>query len=224
MAAQAAMKKKFLLRYKKPARVLVLVLALAAISAPALIVGLSPGGFSNVSFSALRVLGLYAFTLLFMSIVTGAARTQFYMIFRPKRVYNFHIAAGVLGFGFALAHGVIVLVTKHYVGHSGIWVIGPVTLGLLVLTIYVAFDKRRLAHVWRAIHIINYAIFVGIFIKAMTIGTDVRTIDTTAHVMRVIMVAYVVIAAGAVGLRLRGIAERRNRARGKEEHGRIATD
>jgi DMSO/TMAO reductase YedYZ heme-binding membrane subunit len=215
--APGAQKRRFLIAHKRPLKVIGISLAVAALAAPMLVVGLSPGGFSNASFSALRVLGLMAFTLIFLSILTGAMRPEFYMVYNHSRVYRFHIATGALGFCLALAHGVIVLVTKHYVGHPAVWIVGPVALGLLVVTIWAALDKRRLAVIWRAIHQINYLIFVAIFIKAVMIGSDVVTVDITSEIMKSLMILYVVLAAGALAVRMRDYRKMSARRRSRRE-------
>lgn len=195
-------RQKFVLAHKRPLRVVVILLAAAALAVPLLVVGLGPGGFAGASYTALRLFALYAFTLIFMEIVTGAARAEFYMLFKPLRVYRFHIAAGAAGFGMALAHGLIVLFTGSYRAFSAVWLIGPVTLGLLCVTVYVALDKHRLSAVWRRIHQLNYLIFVAVFVKAVIIGSDVRTPTASARFMLVVMVLYMAIAALAVVVRV----------------------
>jgi DMSO/TMAO reductase YedYZ heme-binding membrane subunit len=78
-----------------------------------------------------------------------------------------------------------------------------------------ALEKNRLVHVWRAVHILNYLIFLAIFIKAMIIGTDVSAAAATAELMKSVMILYVVLAAAATTLRVidrRKIAARRRRA------------
>jgi len=213
---KTAPRRKFLLAHKRPVKTVVLLLAAGALAAPLLVVGLSPGGFSNASFSALRLCALYSFTLIFMNIVTGAARLPVYMLFNPRRAYIFHLTTGALGFSLAVAHGAIVVVTRHYAGRNAIWLIGPIALGALAVTIFVALDKKRLRRVWRRIHQINYLIFVAIFIKAMVIGSDIVTHDATSYVMKTLMIIYVVIAAGATAYRVwdyeRAAARRRLRA------------
>jgi hypothetical protein len=205
-------RRRFLLAHKKPVKATVLVLTTAALAAPFLVVGLSP----NPLFSALRLTGLLAFTLIFLSIVTGAVRTPMYMVFNPRRAYVFHIATGVLGFFLAVAHGTIILVTKHWQGYKAFWIIGPVALGLLVLTIYAALDKKRLPRIWRRIHQINYLIFVAVFVKAVLIGSDLVTADTTSYVMKTLMILYMVIATAATAYRVMDyekMAARRRRRR-----------
>jgi hypothetical protein len=197
-------RRRFLLAHKKPVKATVLVLTTAALAAPFLVVGLSP----NPLF--------LAFTLIFLSIVTGAVRTPMYMVFNPRRAYVFHIATGVLGFSLAVAHGTIILVTKHWQGYKAFWIIGPVALGLLVLTIYAALDKKRLPRIWRRIHQINYLIFVAVFVKAVLIGSDLVTADTTSYVMKTLMILYMVIATAATAYRVMDyekMAARRRRRR-----------
>lgn len=185
-----------------PLRVVLVVAALAALAAPALIVGLSAGGFGGAKAATLRLAGLYAFTLMFFSIVTGALAPRFYILFDPRRAYRFHIACGAAGFGLAVVHGTVVLVTGYFRGYNAVWVIGPVVIALMAVTIATALDHHRLPRVWRAMHQINYALFAAIFVKALVIGQDVSAPTAAARAMKAIMVLYVALAAAALLARL----------------------
>ena len=205
----------FLIKHRKAAKAVVLAFAALALAVPLLVVGLSAGHFAGGKVPAIRLLGLYAFTFAFFNIMTGALAPRFYMVFNPAREYLFHIVSGTLTLAFAVAHGTTVLATTFYRGFSAFWIIGPVALGLLVITVVTALEKNRLAHVWRAVHILNYLIFLAIFIKAMIIGTDVSAATATAELMKSVMILYVVLAAAATTLRVidrRKIAARRRRA------------
>lgn len=202
----------FLAKHRKVLRIVILVLAVCALAAPVIVVGLSPGGFSPAGPAAIRLLGLYAFTLIFFNIMTGALAWRFYMIFNPVREYLFHIVAGTAGFSLAIAHGAVVFSMVFFRGFNKVWIVGPVALGLLALTISTAIEKERFQGLWRKIHVINYAIFVGIFIKAVIIGTDVAAPGTWAGVMEALMIVYVVLAAGATAVRLADL-ERQEGAR-----------
>jgi len=208
--------RRFLIEHKRPARVVTLAFAALALAAPLLVVGLSAGHFGGGKVTAIRLLGLYAFTFAFFNIMTGALAPRFYMVFNPPREYLFHIVSGSLALAFAIAHGTIVLATTFYRGFSAFWVIGPVALGLLLLTVVTALEKNRLAHIWRAVHILNYLIFLAIFVKAMVIGTDVSVATTGAYAMKSVMILYVLLAAAATVIRVvdrqRLVARRRSAA------------
>ena len=136
-----------------------------------------------------------------------------YGLFKPIRAYRFHIACGAAGFMLALVHGVIVLSERYFRGFSSLWVIGPVVLGMLAVTVFAALDKKRLPRIWRRIHQINYVLFVAIFIKALLIGTDIKSPLGYAVALKVLFIAYVVVAALATAFRIsRGEAERRARS------------
>jgi len=205
--------RRFIVSHRAPLRVALLALAAAALAAPILVVGLSPGHFQNVSFSVLRLAALYAFTLIFLNILTGALRVQSYMLFNPRRVYRFHIVTGLAGFALAAAHGFVVVATGHYQNRPLVWVIGPVALALLLVTMAAALDRKRWPGIWRRIHQVNYVIFVAIFVKAILIGSDVVTITPTAQAMKAIMILYVVVAALAAAVRVRDYLSARVRAR-----------
>lgn len=165
--------------------------------------------------TVLRIFALEAFTLIFVSIVTGSQTRLLYRLFKPKRAYRFHIDCGAAGFTLALAHGVIVLSERFFGGFSSLWVIGPVVLGCLMVTIFAALDKRRLVRIWRRIHQINYVLFVAILVKALAIGTDLKGPLAYTVVLRAIFIVYAVVAAAATAGRVwqHEVDERRRQAR-----------
>jgi len=66
------------------------------------------------------------------------------------------------------------------------------------------------------VHILNYLIFLAIFVKAMVIGTDVSVATTGAYAMKSVMILYVLLAAAATVIRVvdrqRLVARRRSAA------------
>jgi DMSO/TMAO reductase YedYZ heme-binding membrane subunit len=165
-------------------------------------VSISGGAATVPLFTAVRILGLEAFTLIFVNIVTGAQSRWFYQLFKPRSFRRFHIVCGVLGFLLALAHGVIVLAKRYWSGYNAIWVIGPVALAMLAITIFAGLDRKRLPRIWRRIHQINYLIFVAVFAKAVVIGTDLVSGGAHADALKVVFIVYVVVAALAVAARI----------------------
>lgn len=196
---------------------------IAMLALPAVMVTLSgSAGFSL--FTATRVLGLEAFTLIFVNIVTGAESRFFYRLFKPRPMSRFHIATGAAGFLMALAHGVIVLAKSYFKGHSALWVIGPAALVLLAVTVFAALDRKRLPRVWRRIHQINYLIFLAVFIKAVAIGSDVSAPLGYATALKVVFSIYLAVAAVATALRIwqYGKATRKKRAKAAASAGEEA--
>jgi len=190
----------------------ILPLVFIAMMAVPLVLVLVWGGGGPAYVTTLRIMALEAFTLMFAGIATGSQTRVMYRLFKPKRAYRFHMACGAAGFVLALAHGVIVLSKRYFRGFSSLWVIGPVVLGLLAVTVFAALDKRRLPRIWRRIHQINYALFIAIFIKAISIGTDIKSPLGYAVALKVLFITYVVAAALATASRVsRGEAERRAR-------------
>jgi hypothetical protein len=188
---------------RRPAAAVLVALAACMLAAPPVILSASPVGWSNVTFSVARLTALYAFTLIFMNIVMGALAPFFYAVFGARGQYRIHVTTGVLGFLLALAHGQIVLIQRYYRGFSAVWIVGPVSLGLMVVSIWIALDRSRFKAVWRPIHQVNYLIFAAVFVKAVLIGTDFKAPGGTKLALTVLFSAYVGIAALALLARLR---------------------
>lgn len=70
---------------------------------------------------------------------------------------------------------VIVFIMHHYRDHPATWLIGPITLGLLIVTMAVAANRKKLPALWRRVHQLNYLIFVAVFVKALLIGTTLTS-------------------------------------------------
>jgi hypothetical protein len=200
---------------RKALKALLIAVFIIMLALPPILLAVSGTATQAPWFTALRILALEAFTLIFVNIFTGALARHFYGLFEPRPFQRFHIACGVLGFLMALAHGVIVIVQHHYRGHNAIWVVGPVALGLLAVTIFVALDRTRLPGVWRRIHQVNYVIFAAVFIKAMVTGSDLTSSGGYVTAMKALFVLYALIATLATVERIRiyGIDARRKRER-----------
>jgi DMSO/TMAO reductase YedYZ heme-binding membrane subunit len=183
-------------------RALLVTAFIAMVSLPPVMVAVSGGATQVPLFTALRILGLEAFTLIFVNIVTGASSRWFYRLFKPGPFRRFHIACGALGFLMALAHGVIVVSKRYWSGYNALWVVGPVTLALLALTVYAALDRKRLKQIWRRIHQINYLIFVAVFVKALIIGSDLTAGQIDAVVLKVTFILYAAVATLVTAVRI----------------------
>ena len=145
-----------------------------ALAIPPLAVGLSGTASADGLWTALRMGALWALTLLFVNIVTGAFRPWFGTVFRPRAVHRFHKAVGIAGFALALAHEVMAAVFG-IVGYDTIPVwLGPVALVLLALAIAAALLRTRLRRYWRWIHRLNYLIFFVVLAHGLVLGADLR--------------------------------------------------
>jgi hypothetical protein len=136
----------FTARHRNVLRIVVVALFAGTLVVPVLIVATSRLT-TPASLVALRLLALYAYTLIFWNILIGSSTTLFYRLFKPLNAYRFHIASGVTGFLLAVAHMGLVLGTLALGAYSKAWIIGPAVLLLLAVTIFSALDKRALPRV-----------------------------------------------------------------------------
>lgn len=186
---------------RKPGRlalqVLAIALAVVTLVLPMALAAMRPA----------KITAMLAFALIFQNIMTGSAGLPFYRIFKPKLVQRYHIVTGVLGFSLSVAHMVLLLLSTSLSYYSKAWIIGPVALALLAVTITTALNRRRLPRVWRRIHQVNYVIFVLVLVKAFLIGSNVRSMTS----LKVVFALYA--AAAACGLAYRLFRYGRSRAR-----------
>lgn len=195
--------RKFLKDNRRVAAGVLVVIAAGMLAAPLIIVGAAPGGWTNAGSLATRLTALYAFTFIFTDIFTGALAPYFYAIFKARREYLIHVITGSVGFLLALTHGLIVLTQRYYRGIGAEWLIGPVALSLLAMTVWVALDRDRLKGAWRFIHQINYVIFVAVFLKAVLIGVDFKLPGAASRALKILFSTYVALAVFALTVRLR---------------------
>ncbi len=177
------------------------VLALAAVTLvlPTL---LAPVNFIKTS-------AMLAYALIFQNIMTGSAGLPFYRLYNARYVSRYHIVTGIAGFLLALVHGVLILLDRTMASYNKVWIVGPVALVLLAVTIAAALLRKRYKKAWRRVHQVNYLIFAGLTVKALVIGSATRS---TPALMAVIY-AYTALAALGLCYRLyRYSASRRKKA------------
>ena len=203
--SQEVKKRKFLLAHGQGGRVVVLLLGMGAVAAPFVIVAVSGVQMDAVTYT-MRLGGLLAFTLIFMNLVTGPMSRWFYQLFKPRRVYWFHASTGVAGFTLGVLHGTIVFALAHYRDHPAVWLIGPVALGLMAVTMFTAMNRKRLPQLWRRIHQLNYLIFVAVYIKAMWIGSNVTAGTAAGNAMKALLSLELLVVAVATYMRVRSRA------------------
>jgi len=200
---------KFLLAHKKPIKAILLVLAIGLLASAPLLVWFSNVKMQDTWTAIMRTSGLLAFTLITMNLVTGPLSKWFYKLFKPKQVYYFHITTGATGFALAVMHGVIVFVMAHYRDHPATWLIGPIALGLMIVTMSVAANKKRLPQLWRRIHQLNYLIFAAVFVKAVLIGTTLTSKSATGTATAIVMSLEALMVVFATAVRIRSWASAR---------------
>ena len=162
-------------RTRVAAQACLTVLTLGIIVIPPLAVGLSGSASADALWTALRLVALEAFTLVFCNIATGAFRPLLNRVFKSRALQNIHTVTGATGFGLAVAHGIMVL----FFGTAGyrvapLWV-GPAVLAVLAAVIATAIARRRLRGVWRWIHRLNYLVFAAILVHGTMLGRDLGT-------------------------------------------------
>lgn len=173
-----------------PLQVLAYVLGAVTLALPLALAAAGP-----LTLTAARATALLAYSFLFHNIMTGSMGVPlFYRLFKPGLVRRYHVMSGVAGFGLAVAHMVIVLASLPLGVFGAAWIIGPVALGLLAVTVAAALGRKRLPGVWRRIHQLNYAIFLAIYVKAVMIGSDLELVPW----LKVVFTLY--LAAAALGL------------------------
>ncbi|NPV59621.1 MAG: hypothetical protein HPY75_08160 [Actinobacteria bacterium] len=85
------------------------LLALGALAVPPAAVASSGTAGIDATWTALRIMGLYALTLLFLNVATGSFRPLLNGVFKPKLLFRLHNSTGLVGFSMAVAHMILVI-------------------------------------------------------------------------------------------------------------------
>jgi DMSO/TMAO reductase YedYZ heme-binding membrane subunit len=193
---------------------LILGVGLVMLVVPPLVVVSSGTARDSAQWTSLRLLALYAFTLLFINVVIGAARPLFNRIFPPRKVFVFHNFIGLAALLLALGHGTLALI-YGLSGYKGAYVaLGPTVLVLLVVTVSAALARKQLKRLWRPLHRLNYLLFVIVLVHAWFLGFDLKYASDKT-VMRGAVLIYAGTAAAALIYRIDQLvrASRKRRAR-----------
>jgi DMSO/TMAO reductase YedYZ heme-binding membrane subunit len=183
---------------------LAIVFALAVVAVPFALIN---SGFSMIGMSTdetlhtlLRLCALLGISFLFLQIVTGAFHPALRRIFKPRVLYKVHTAFGVAGLSFILAHFILLIpsIGEHWAAlNHGFFVLGPIMLFVLVVTVTTALVFRRmLPNLWNQLHVLNYIIFTVAIVHALGIGTQSGLLAT-----KLILAAYVLIAVAGFAYR-----------------------
>jgi hypothetical protein len=129
-------------------------------------------------------------------------------MFKPARLQAFHTTFGVAGLAFIICHFVLLIpsIGEHWADlNHGFFVLGPITLLVLLTTVGTALLLRRtMPGVWSRLHVFNYVVFTVGLIHAMGIGTQGSALGG-----RIILGVYLVIGLAGLGYRASSPAWRR---------------
>jgi hypothetical protein len=145
------------------------------------------GQWSHLStYAIFPVLGLVAFSLMWVHYLVGAARFGFGLDKAPFQTYFDVTGAVVLG-AILLHPGLLIWQLwrdgqglppgsyKHYVGASLVW---AVLLGSICLGVFLLFELRRWfgqAKWWWVVNVATDLAMLGIFLHALTLGQSLKT-------------------------------------------------
>ena len=145
--------------------------------------------FSGTSIEVARRLfplfGLLAFTMVWYQVLLGSNGWWLYR--RAPVLLRFHRTHGIIAFSFAVLHPVLLIAAvgltaflqKSFVpAELRIYAtIGTIQLVLLTIAVLVALVRRMpwLRRHWKKFHILNYVVFILIWIHSWFLGTDVQT-------------------------------------------------
>ncbi len=153
------------------ARALLIALALGTLVIPPVVVAASGTAAYSATWTALRIMALYALTVLFLNVMTGSFRPLLVKVFKPKLLFRLHNATGIVGFSMAVAHMVLVIADGLWPGFQKL---GPVTLYIFTVTTVVVLLRKYLRRSWRMVHRLNYAVFFVGLIHAFQVGIDLE--------------------------------------------------
>jgi predicted ferric reductase len=156
---------------RRLAQSLVILFALGTLIVPPLVVATSGTATYSATWTALRILALYALTVLFINIMTGSFRPLLVKVFKPKLLFKVHNTTGLVGFSLAVAHMVLVIVEGLWPGFRNL---GPLALFVLTFTTTAILLRKHLKRSWRMIHRLNYVVFIVALIHAFKLGIDLQ--------------------------------------------------
>lgn len=165
--------------------------------------------FQNASLALFPVVGLTAFTLLWMQLMVGSLMPWLKKLFRG--IERFHRTQGVFVFLFALGHpgflvvgiGIQAYLSRSFVSSTLVpyLLLGQIAIILLSLSVLAAL-MRKVAWVkrwWRLIHLLNYVTFIFVWLHSWNLGSDIR-----GSVLEYIWIAYGLTFVFALTMRLLG--------------------
>ena len=189
---------------RKTLSVVLLALASVVILVPFGIVGQRLWNILQEPGEALEILdsltALVAVSLIFLDIVTGGFRPMLARVFKPAPLQRAHTAFGIAGLSFAVCHLVLLLpvIAEHYSeANPVVFLLGPVALALLLVTVTTALFMKRLKRSWRVVHLLNYVIFAAAVVHGLFVSEHGNRL-----VVLVVLLLYAAIALAGLGYRI----------------------
>jgi glycine/D-amino acid oxidase-like deaminating enzyme/nitrite reductase/ring-hydroxylating ferredoxin subunit len=146
---------------------------------------LAEADFKTTSILLFPLVGLYAFTLLWVQVMLGSSMVLFRKVY--SWIEKFHHVEGVFVLLFALLHPSLLFLGYGPAGYFSYSFIipeqklfvylGQVQLFLMMLTVATALlrKSRWLKKKWHYIHFLNYVVFISAWTHSWFLGSDVRT-------------------------------------------------
>lgn len=136
----------------------------------------------------LRLVGLTAFFLIFVQVITGSFRAYFSTIFGPNFI-KFHITSGIFVLLLILTHPTLFRISQYFDNSfvlknvffphfedrfSTLTSIGQIGFYLILLTISAALLRKNkyISKYWFKVHLLNFSVFFILFYHSYNIGTD----------------------------------------------------
>jgi len=130
----------------------------------------------------LRFSALMGISLLFLQMVTGAFRPALRRVWSQRAFLRFHKGVGLAGLAFIVCHFAFLMpsIGEHWATlNHGFFVLGPIMLFVLIVTISTALALRRLLPgVWTRLHVLNYLVLAVGIVHALGIGTQAKMFAT----------------------------------------------
>ena len=143
-----------------------------------------------------RIIGLSAFILLFIQLITGAFMDKITEKLGGW-IFNFHVVEGIVIYFLAFLHPLFFMIFNHFIGSGWdpyrvfvnacllcqtpleyYYTLGIVSFWLLTVAVFAGLFRHTTPWMkanWRKLHILNYVVFLTIGAHGFLIGTDFRT-------------------------------------------------
>lgn len=159
----------------------------------------------------LRFFALMGISLLFLQVASGAFRPLLRRVFTASGLAQFHKGFGVAGFACLVCHFLFLIhsIGEHWAAlNHGLFLLGPVALGVLTVTVSTALALGRLRpRVWFRLHVLNYLVFVVGAVHGLGVGTQTSTLAA-----RLVFAFYLLVAGVGLAYRASSPAWRRRLA------------
>lgn len=172
--------------------------------------------FSALAYALFPLLGLYAFSMLWLQFIMGSARDVLAKAY--PRVLKFHMNQGPFVLFFSLLHPLLLtlgvglesyLYMTYIATEMKLYAfLGVLALFFMILAVGAAKFRTHpwLQRRWIYVHYLNYLVFIFSWLHSWNVGTDIQTAP-----LRYLWLFYGVTAIVGILLRLRRVVVERHR-------------